>query len=141
MEGEQVASSRDGVHDKVGEVTYFCLKQHKPSSNLIYQHNSRCQISDGFVVQNTCRGFVLEPNPESSAEGVAANLGNLRAGGQLAVWCTTSTTSARTCLLAAAPQDPAGLPGRFDPGLVLVRAAQGRGRSPERLRVPVLKPV
>jgi len=53
MEGELAASSREDAHDEVGEAIYFCLKQHKPSSNLIYQHNLRWQISGGFVVQNT----------------------------------------------------------------------------------------
>lgn len=65
-----MSSSREGAHDKVGEVVYFCLKQHKPSGNLIYQHNLRRQISDGFVVQNICRSFVPEPNPWCSDEGV-----------------------------------------------------------------------
>lgn len=59
------------------EVIYFCPKQHKPSSNLIYQCNLRHQISDDFLVQNI--SFVPEPNPQSSDE---TRLGNLIAGWQ-----------------------------------------------------------
>lgn len=80
-----MASSREGAHHKVGEVMYFYLKQQKPSSNLIYQYNMRRQGSDGFVVRNTRRSFVPEPNPQSSDEGITASLGSPIAGWQLAI--------------------------------------------------------
>lgn len=85
-----MASSRESAPDKVGEVTYFWLKQHKPSSHLIYQHNFRRQIPDGFVVQNTGRSFVPEAHPQPSGEGAPASLGSLTAGGllQLGAGCS-----------------------------------------------------
>lgn len=75
-----MASSREGAHDKVGEIIYFYLKQQKPSSNLIYRYNLRRQGSDGFVVRNTRRSFMPEPNPQSPDEGITASLGSPIAG-------------------------------------------------------------
>lgn len=69
MEENQVASSRESIQHKVGEAIYFCLKQHKPSSKLVYQHNLRHRI---LLLQNPPKGFVPEPNPQSLQRRVAS---------------------------------------------------------------------